>query len=577
MIMRRASLLIMCITLVAFGLRAASLDTQSMWRDEIDTLCFAYDFWDILKQSIGRGPVSDSHATPKTAIEGQISLDAGPSLSSSERPSCQSTPGLSRVDPAQGLLSTMRALLTLEGWNGPLYTVAMRPWIGLTGDTPFAARYSSLIFGVLAVPLTYVLGRRLLGSAVGLVGALLVALSPHLVWYSQEAKMYAFILVLGLLAVYALRRALDEPAKGLSGRKGSSDFRSLAWWAVMVSATSLAVYTHILAALLIPLEVMLGLIWWPLTRRHWRGALIGLACLTLPYLPLLVWQARSWLLPAGEATLFTVGRLDTIVGATFEGWAGNFVGEPWTTAILAGLGLLALIGVAWVPLTRWGTGTENENRNGRGDTDGAGTMYSWRNVLALLVWMLLPLLGIWFLSMRQPIFTNRYLVWAAPALYLLAATGYVVLFHRGRVGAIAAIGLLLLVLVGDAQALQYQAGQPIKPDFRSAAAYLEEHYRPGDLIVFHLSYMENNFDFYFTGNYDGWGAPAPASGWSEADIDQRLRANTSGRGAVWLVLSEAQMWDPQGLVKAWMDAHAVGLTHEQVFAHVSVFRYILDE
>jgi mannosyltransferase len=191
--------------------------------------------------------------------------------------------------------------------------------------------------------------------------------------------------------------------------------------------------------------------------------------------------------------------------------------------------------------------------------------------------VLLPLLGIWLISLRQPVFTNRYLIWAAPAFYLLAGTGCVALGRLGRGGTLVAGFLMLVVLVGDGRALHYQSTQSIKPDFRAVAAHLETHYQPGDLIIFHLSYLQNNFDYYYRGKADRWGAPAPASGLSETDIDFHMRANTNGRKTVWLVLSEAHMWDPQGLIKAWMDAHAVGPPEEQVFTHVSIYRYQLNE
>jgi hypothetical protein len=516
----------LALLLLAFALRTFPLDAQSMWRDEVDTLCFARDFWDAVERALGQ-------SSPPT-----------PGLDS---PRCQPTAGLSRIDASHGLGSTLRALFTLPGWNGPLYTLAMRPWIELTGASPFALRYSSLLVGLLAVPLTYVTGRRLFDNAAGLLGATLAALSPHLVWYSQEAKMYAAILTLALLAVYSLRRAVDG-----GGRRR---------WAATLGATTLALYTHILTALLIPLLVVLALVWWPRTRQHWRGAAAALALLTLPYLPLLAWQARHWLLPAGQGTLFTERRLDVMLESTLSGWGGQFVGEPWAAVILGGLGLLALLGLVWA----WLSGIETRDRG------------MWREPLALLTWALFPLLGIWLISIRQPIFTNRYLIWSAPAFYLLAATGATGLAGRGWWGRLAATGLVALIVTGDGFALHHQSTRPIKPDFRAAAGYLRERYQLGDVIIFHLSYMQTNFDFYFADEYAGWGAPAPGSSMSEAELDFHMHTHTSGYHTVWLVFSEAGMWDPQGRVKAWLDAHAIAPPEERAFMHVSVYRYQLDE
>ena len=534
MTQRHTLIFLTLLILLAFALRVLSLDAQSMWRDEIDTYCYSRDFWRALQRATGQQEAAVQPAGPEALQDGPP-----PPV----HPRCQPTPGLSRINPDEGLLPTLRALLTMPGWNGPLYTIAMRPWISLTGHSPFALRYSSLLFGLLAVPLTYVLGRQLLNTATGLVGATLVALSPHLVWYSQEAKMYGAILALGLLAIYALHRALD-----------GQDPR---WWSAVVGATTLAFYTHILMALLIPLHVVLSIIWWPRLRRHWHGALATLACLTLPYLPLLAWQVRNWLLPHGQGTLFTIDRLDVIIEATFNGWGGNYVGEPWARLTLGGLALLALYGLAQVWM--------------------GGQARRWREPLALLAWTLLPILGIWLISTRQPIFTNRYLVWAAPAFYLLAAAGVVSLARQGRGGALAAGLLLALVLVGDARALHHQANQALKPDFRAAAAHMDKHYQPGDLIIFHLSYMQHNFDFYFTGDYEGWGAPAPAGGMSGNDVDFYMQTNTGDHATIWLILSEAEMWDPQGQVKAWLDTHATAVPEEQIFAYVSVYRYRMED
>jgi len=564
MVRRYVLLLLMGVSLVGFGVRVLTLDHQSMWRDEIDTLCFAQDFWDVIQRAVGhgQGQAPTAVATQSTApsVPGGAGLPALTSpISPVARTQCKPTPGLARVNPAHGLWPTLRALLTLPGWNGPLYTVAMRPWISLTGDSALAIRFISALFGILAVPLTYILGRRLLGLAVGLTGAGLVALSPHLVWYSQEAKMYGVILALGLFSVYALRRALD------------SDRRGTLWWAAVVIATTLAFYSHILTALLIPLHITLGLIWWPRTRRHLQSALVALSCLTLPYLPLLVWQARNWLLPSGAATLFTIDRLDTILEITFDGWGGNYLQAPWSTLVLVGLALLALVGVTSVLLAA----SESKQTTPTVETQERNPI-PWREVVALLAWMFVPILGIWLISARQPIFTNRYLVWAAPAFYLLAAVGFINLLRARFGGTLVAGALMLVVLVGNANALHYQATQPIKPDFRAAATYVEQRYQPGDLVIFHLSYLENNFDYYYVGSYDSWGAPAPASGMSASDVDSFMLAHTSGRATVWLVLSEAEMWDPGGMIKAWLDGNAGQPQTEQVFAHVSILKYQLQ-
>jgi hypothetical protein len=88
---------------------------------------------------------------------------------------------------------------------------------------------------------------------VGIVGALLVALSPDLVWYSQEARAYALFVLLASAGVLAFLRARHRPGGG-----------ALVAWAV-VSAAALA--THYFAAFLVLPQALL-LLRAGVRRRH---------------------------------------------------------------------------------------------------------------------------------------------------------------------------------------------------------------------------------------------------------------------------------------------------------------------
>ena len=52
-----------------------------------------------------------------------------------------------------------------------LYHVLNAAFLGLFGATVWGIRYLSVILGTLTVPLTYLLGKKLFGSTVGLVAA----------------------------------------------------------------------------------------------------------------------------------------------------------------------------------------------------------------------------------------------------------------------------------------------------------------------------------------------------------------------------------------------------------------------
>ncbi|MBV8719102.1 MAG: glycosyltransferase family 39 protein, partial [Chloroflexi bacterium] len=88
----------------------------------------------------------------------------------------------------------------------PLYYWTLKVWGEAFGSSELALRSLSAVWGVAMVVLTFLIGRRLFGTVVGAVAAVLVAAAPLAVYYSQEVRMYAQVTALALLAAYAYSR-----------------------------------------------------------------------------------------------------------------------------------------------------------------------------------------------------------------------------------------------------------------------------------------------------------------------------------------------------------------------------------
>lgn len=553
---------VVSLVLIAFGVRAISLDTQSLWRDEVDAMLFA-------------------------------------------------------TAPLEKVLSDFAR----PGWNGPLYFLMLRCWIALTGTSEYAMRFLSLIFGVLSVPLTYVLGRRLFGSQTGLFAALLVSVSPYLTWYSQEVKMYTLVPFLALLAIYALRRALSSS----KGRAVEGD--GWHWWAVQVVATSLAFYAHILAALLIPVQVLIYFTWWPQARRRWLGALVSLASLTLPYLPLAGWQ-MALLFQDGAGQIFQ--SPDQIVPTLLASWRrgnflllrsratgfGNFTLGEMVLILLTGWssGYFGSFALAWPEgavlmsgLAVWGGLSLFLLARGRGE--------ALRKRVSLLCWFVVPVLAVWYISLWQPLFTDRYLIWSSSAFYLLVAVGLAALWRLGGWGQWVALLLAVLTLAFNGANQWLQATAPGKADYRGAVGYVAERYiipdaeeqavsSPvicegcaytihlpvvvsgsgglGELIIFQIPHAKYSFSYYFPyegypwadGLYTNHLYPDGSYMISEEQAAEEMVRMTAGYNVVWLIATEMEMWDERGLVKSWLDAN-LRLTDETEgeYLWVDVYRY----
>ena len=101
----------------------------------------------------------------------------------------------------------------------------MRPWLAASGTTEYALRFPSALLGLLALPLVFVWGRRLFGLSIALLATLLMALNPYHLWYSQEAKMYALLVVVAMLAMWAFVQAIERGKWWRWDRLAASDLR----------------------------------------------------------------------------------------------------------------------------------------------------------------------------------------------------------------------------------------------------------------------------------------------------------------------------------------------------------------
>ncbi|MCX7856108.1 MAG: hypothetical protein N2556_09115, partial [Anaerolineae bacterium] len=118
--MRRFWVLVV-LTLLAFGLRAGSLTAQSLWRDEVDALCYAYEFPHLLVEAL----------TPERARDLQTPCACPPPPIANNW-----TAGTLR-ERVVGLLGAMIRQ------NGPLYYFLLRGWVALAGHTEYAMRFFS--------------------------------------------------------------------------------------------------------------------------------------------------------------------------------------------------------------------------------------------------------------------------------------------------------------------------------------------------------------------------------------------------------------------------------------------------
>jgi mannosyltransferase len=346
--------------------------------------------------------------------------------------------GLS-VGIADRPLEDIPGVLRQDG-SPPLYYMLLNRWMAVFGDGEAATHRLSLLFAALAVPVAFWAGLVLFGRRAGWIAAVLYALNPFLTRYAQETRMYALVILLGLVTCATFARAFAVREPGERVHPG--------WLAGFAVSLAASFYTHNWALFL---GVALGVVWLGLLAaapRHGRRALLrdgligfgGAALLFAPWVPSLLYQAAHTGAPWAKAP-----GLDQLLGVP-----ARLLGEAGHVAFLlaAGAGLAALVA-----------------GRARSRTAAGGA-------LALLAAVVLCVLVAWLTSQVSPAWANRYLAVALAPLLLVGAAG---LANAGGLG-LAGVALIALLWIPD--------GPPAgKSNVRDVAAVLSPSLQPGDLVV----------------------------------------------------------------------------------------------
>lgn len=447
--------------------------------------------------------------------------------------------------------------------NGVLYFLSLRVWFHLAGATEFTLRYLSVLAGVLTVPLTWQVARRLLGSPgkaghgfrvaelMPLLAALLLAVNPYQLWYGQEGKMYTLMTALALLAHCCWLKGISQGG----------------WrhWLLYLVTVSLALYIHLLSILLIPLHLLWFLLAWPQSHRHWRGYGFALAGLTLPYLPFVWWQ-WAMLTSADKLTGFSFTPLPEMLHGLLMSHSYGLLPPPPIFRLLP----IFFLGAVGLLL---GVGALAEKALDLSGLQNLTDLAPWRRYALLISWLFVPILTIYALSLRQPVYTDRYIIWIAPAAMILLALGVQTLYQSAGRLAAPLIVILLLYTVGLWLQMGWrQKTETIKYDLRSAITYVAERRAPGTLLILQIPHLEYSYRYYTSDFLPGLFARSDVQlGWwasglwtnggladeqAQAVADQEMGTMTAGLQEFWVLSSEVEMWDSRHLMDAWLNQHA---------------------
>jgi len=365
---------------------------------------------------------------------------------------------LARLPLAQMVVATANDV------HPPTWYLIEIAFVRLFGMSEASLRLPSAILGVLAVWLTYRLAKAIIpdqGERYALMAAGLMAINPFAVYYSQEARMYALLMVAVLLACL-----------------GAVERR--AW--LLTLGVALTLMSHNLGVIYISFIALAT------HKSDWRKNSVAMAAGAIPWLvwlPQLFRQATSGQFSGSYwISYFTGNSVARLLAEWAQLWFPHF--QPGWTVWIGALIAFSLLIFPLLELVRRRAGPAA--------------------VLAILVigpgLLELAISAIW-----QPVILARTLVGCLPAWCILIAW-WITLPRRWNVPRMVLIGSAAGVIIATTISL-YSFER--SPNMKNVIAWLNLNSQPSDIICHTSESTRVFFDFYF---------PNRSTQVSDAETDQ---------------------------------------------------------
>lgn len=464
-------------------------------------------------------------------------------------------------------LSKMSLLAVIAGaadTHPPFYPLFLFLWLRLVGDSAFATRALSALTGILIIPLIFCFAKRVCAprTRVAWFAAILSAVSPLLIYYSQETRMYELVTLLALASMYFTLGLISPSPLALAHQHGTiQNVRSTVassradarpsparrGWGVgegevaYFLSTLLAMYTHYSAFYVwIAENIFVAALWWKnraaVGGRAIKGWIILQIALIAAYVPWIAVQSQ-FLSGKASARWDELGwrAIEMIFGKTFIafsiGLTADFPVAQIVTAVFLFFLLLGVFGMA---------------------TQRAGAIHE--SPLPAL-YFLVPIVIAWLANPALPFFFERYVLVALPGFYVAIALGLDYLARQnarvtfGATAALVAFSLFSLsnYFFDDAYA---------KGKYGQMMAYVKSHAQPGDALILNNPLQKPLFEYYGPRAVLAFYLP-DAAPLEDPRTRQQLEDIARDHTRLWLVMfGNPAEYDPTNYLQRWLGAHA---------------------
>jgi len=303
--------------------------------------------------------------------------------------------------------------LTAVDVHPPLFYFLLKVWSLIFGTSDIALRFMSVFFGGVGIIFAFHLVKKWFGLKVATVGTTLLALSPMLIRYGQEMRMYTLVFAIIVAATYVLELALENPTRKR-------------YWILYAILVAVGMWTHYFTALawLAQAIYLIFVRKQNIFKRPLITTYLLAVALYLPWIPSLFSQVKSvqggfWIPEVSAVT-----PVDYFTNVLFFKNADDL--KDW----LVPLFLIVVILTTFMVVTVYRKLKKTE----------------MRSFIGLLLLVFLPPALLILLSMPplKPMFIDRYVLYSASLFWLMAGSVVVLAQRKLKILPVAFAGVMLI-------------------------------------------------------------------------------------------------------------------------------------
>lgn len=405
-------------------------------------------------------------------------------------------------------------------FHPPLYFAILWVWTNIFGIGEIAVRIPSIIFGLFTIYVVYLIGQKLHSKKLGLLAALLLAINPLHIYYSQEARMYSLAALVVSINVFLFIKLLKKEKVNLIA---------------LIFSNLLILLSDYVAYLIFPAELVIIFLTGKIAASSRKT---GLLAMTWFKSLLMAGIFSIWWIPIFLSQL-NVGSIASVNLPTWKFVVGSFdlkaIPLTFVKFVIGRISIsdklaysIIILPVGFVFLFLIWKGIKTVNIFGR---------------KFLLVWFAVPVALAAVVSLVIPVYSYFRLLYTLPAFIIIISLGILAFKSRLRLAFLATV-----ILIEITSSLIYLINPSFqREDWRGITSFLKTQ-DTGTPILFESSGTLPPFEYYGGNSLNTRGAlkDFPVKDMNGlADLDTFLK----GQKVVFLVDYLVQITDPKRLVQ----------------------------